>query len=66
MTGQSGSGASAPTAARSFTYDPAGRMLTAATIAAGTQGCFGDQAASSESFSYDDRGQLLSAAGSGV
>jgi RHS repeat-associated protein len=63
-TSQSGSGASAPTATRTFTYDPAGRILTAATSAAGTQGSPGYQAATSESFGYDDRGLLLSASGS--
>jgi YD repeat-containing protein len=63
LTGQSGSGASAPTASRSFTYDGSGRLLTAATTAAGTQGTFGYQPATSESFSWDDRGLLLSSAG---
>ena len=38
LTSQSGSGAGAPTATRTFTYDAAGRMLTAATSAAGTPG----------------------------
>jgi RHS repeat-associated protein len=61
-TGQSGTGA-APTATRSFTYDQAGRMLTAATTAAGTQGSFGYQPPTSESFTWDDRGLLLSASG---
>jgi RHS repeat-associated protein len=64
LTGQAGSGASAPTAPRTFTYDADGRMKTAATGAAGTQGTFGYQAPTSESFSYDDRGLLLAAAGS--
>src|SRR5581483_10845477 len=64
LTSQSGTGASAATATRSFTYDPAGRILTAATTAAGTQGSPGYQAATSESFTYDDRGQVLSASGS--
>ncbi|MGH3198024.1 MAG: RHS repeat-associated core domain-containing protein, partial [Streptosporangiaceae bacterium] len=64
LTGQSGSGASAPTAARTFAYDQAGRMTSAATGAAGTSGAFGYQPATSESFSYDDRGLLLSATGS--
>lgn len=64
LTGQSGSRAGAPTATRTFTYDTAGRMLTAATSAAGTQGNAGYQPATSESFSYDDRGLLLSASGS--
>jgi RHS repeat-associated protein len=61
---QSGTGASAPTATRTFSYDAANRMLTAATTAAGTQGSFGYQPATSESFTWDDRGLLLSAAGS--
>ena len=64
LTGQSGTGASAPTATRTFTYDADGRVLTAATSAAGTPGTFGYQPATSESFSYDDRGLLLSATGS--
>ncbi|HXS63847.1 MAG TPA: DUF6531 domain-containing protein [Streptosporangiaceae bacterium] len=64
LTGQSGSGASAPTASRAFTYDADGRILTAATAAAGTAGSFGYQPPTSESFSYDDRGLLLAAAGS--
>jgi RHS repeat-associated protein len=64
LTSQSGSGATAPTATRTFTYDAAGRMLTAATSAEGTQGTFGYQPATSESFQYDDRGLLLSASGS--
>jgi RHS repeat-associated protein len=61
---QSGSGASAPTPTRTFTYDLAGRMLTADTSAVGTQGTVQYQAATSESFSYDDRGLLLASAGS--
>ena len=63
LTSQSGTGASAPTATRTFTYDAAGQMVTAATGATGTLGNFGYQAPTSESFSYDDRGLLLSAAG---
>jgi RHS repeat-associated protein len=61
---ESGSGATAATAARSYTYDTAGRMLTAATAAAGAQGSPGYQPATSDTFSYDDRGLLLAAAGS--
>jgi RHS repeat-associated protein len=64
LTSESGSGAAAPTATRTFTYDAAGRVLTAATSAAGTAGTFGYQPTTSESFSYDDRGLLLSATGS--
>ena len=63
LLSQSGTGASAPTATRTFSYDSDGRMLTAATGAAGTAGTFGYQPATSESFSYDDRGLLLAAAG---
>jgi RHS repeat-associated protein len=64
LTSQSGTGATAATATRTFTYDDAGRMLTAATSAAGTQGAPGYQPATSETFSYDDRGLLLSSSGS--
>jgi RHS repeat-associated protein len=63
LTGQSGSGAAAPTASRTFTYDTAGRVLTAATGVAGTSGTAGYQPATTESFGYDDRGLLLSASG---
>jgi RHS repeat-associated protein len=65
LTSLSGTGASAPTATRTFTYDEAGRMLTAVTGAAGTQGTPGYQAPTSESFSYDDRGLLLATSGTG-
>lgn len=64
LTAQSGSGATAATATRSFTYDNAGRMLTATTGAVGTEGTFGYQPATSETFQYDDRGMILSASGS--
>jgi RHS repeat-associated protein len=64
LTSQSGSGSTAPTATRTFSYDADGQMLTAATSAVGTQGTFGYQPATSEAFSYDDRGLLLSASGS--
>jgi RHS repeat-associated protein len=64
LTSQSGSGASAATATRTFSYDASGRLLAAATSAAGTQGAPGYQPATSESFAYDDRGLLLSASGS--
>jgi RHS repeat-associated protein len=63
LTAQSGSGASAPTATRTFTYDDAGRMLTATTGAAGTPGTFGYQAPTAESFGWDDRGLLLTTSG---
>ncbi|HEY6312254.1 MAG TPA: RHS repeat-associated core domain-containing protein [Streptosporangiaceae bacterium] len=58
LTGQSGSGADAPTAARTFGYDLAGDLTSASTTAAGSQ------PTTAESFSYDDRGLLLSASGS--
>ncbi len=64
LTGQSGAGATALTSNRTFTYDPAGRVLTAAASAEGTQGSSGYQPATSETFQYDDRGLLLSASGS--
>ena len=64
LTGQSGSGAAAATAARSFGYDANGRVTSAATAAAGTQGSAGYQPASSEAFTYNDRGEVLSASGS--
>ena len=62
LTGQTGSGATAPTATRSFTYDTAGNMLTAATTS--TAGSGQPSNVTSESFTYDDRGLLLSASGS--
>ncbi|GAA4235731.1 hypothetical protein GCM10022254_43610 [Actinomadura meridiana] len=58
VTTQSGAGADAPTADRTFTYDHDGRMLTAATAEVGTT------PATSESFTYNDRGLPLTAAGS--
>ena len=64
LTSQSGVGATAATATRTFTYDAAGRVLTADTSAAGTQGSPGYEPATSETFQYDDRGLLLSASGS--
>jgi RHS repeat-associated protein len=64
LTGQTGAGATAPTANRTFTYDSAGRMLTAAASTEGTQGSPGYQPATSETFQYDDRGLLLSTSGS--
>jgi RHS repeat-associated protein len=64
LTAQSGVGATAASATRTFSYDAAGRVLTAGTSAAGTQGNPGYQPATSETFQYDDRGLLLSASGS--
>ena len=52
---QSGSGGSAPTATRTYTYDLDEQLLTAATSAAGTPTAAG-YPATSESFGYDDRG----------
>ncbi|HEX5495264.1 MAG TPA: LamG-like jellyroll fold domain-containing protein [Mycobacteriales bacterium] len=60
LTGQSGSGANAATADRSFTYDNAGNMLTANTSNTATSA----SNATSERFTYDDRGLPLSSAGS--
>jgi RHS repeat-associated protein len=51
LTSQSGTGADAPTATRSFGYDAVGNVTSASTPA-GTA-----------AFSYDDRGLLLSASG---
>jgi RHS repeat-associated protein len=62
LTGQSGSGATAATATRSFSYDAAGDMLTAATTS--TAGSGQPSNATSESFTYNDRGLPLTAAGS--
>jgi YD repeat-containing protein len=53
LTSQAGTGADAPTAARTFTYDLAGNMTSAATAAAGSA------PATSETFTYNDRGELL-------
>ena len=58
LTGQTGSGATAPTATRAFTYDTAGRILTAATTSTA------DSSATSETFTYDDRGMVTGATGS--
>ncbi|MFE6055313.1 LamG-like jellyroll fold domain-containing protein [Kitasatospora sp. NPDC056446] len=60
VTSQSGSGAEADTATRTFDYDPDGRMTGASTAAVGTT-----TAATAETFSYNDRGGLLTAGGSG-
>ncbi|MFI8350693.1 toxin C-terminal domain-containing protein, partial [Streptomyces sp. NPDC085596] len=60
---QSGSGADAPTATRTFHYDADGRVLKADTAEAGAVGSAGHQAATTETFGYDDRGDLLSASG---
>jgi RHS repeat-associated protein len=62
VTGQSGSGATAATATRSFSYDAAGNMLTAATTS--TAGSGQPSNATSETFTWNDRGLLLTSAGS--
>jgi large repetitive protein len=55
---QSGSGADAATATRTFDYDLDGRVTSATTLAAGPS------PATSETFGYNDRGELLTATGS--
>jgi RHS repeat-associated protein len=64
VTGQSGAGATAATATRSFAYDGDGDVLTAGTSAAGTAGSAGYEPATSDSFTYNDSGNLLTAGGS--
>ncbi|MGW2696099.1 LamG-like jellyroll fold domain-containing protein [Streptomyces sp. NPDC001296] len=59
VTSQSGTGAEAATADRTFTYDHDNRMRSAVTAAIGTT-----TAATNESFTYDDRGNLLTTSGS--
>jgi RHS repeat-associated protein len=58
LTSETGTGAEAPTANRTFGYDLDGRVTSAATSAAGTA------PATSETLAYDDRSDLLSASGS--
>jgi large repetitive protein len=58
LTSEAGSGADAPTANRTFGYDQAGNVLTAATSAASAAA-----PATSEAFTYNDRGQVLTASG---
>jgi YD repeat-containing protein len=58
LSGQTATGAAVATPSRSFTYDLAGNMTSAATSAAGST------AATSESFAYDDRGLPLTSSGS--
>ena len=57
LTGQSGTGADAPTATRAFGYDLAGDLTSASTSSAGPE------QGTSESFSYNDRSELLTASG---
>jgi RHS repeat-associated protein len=61
LTGQSGSGATAATASRSFTYDTAANMLTAATTNTAATGQPSN--ATSETFTWNDRGLPLTAVG---
>jgi YD repeat-containing protein len=61
LTGQSGSGASAATADRTFGYDQNGNLTSAATSNTSTTSASN---ATSESFTYDDRGDELTASGS--
>ncbi|HEV2370630.1 MAG TPA: LamG-like jellyroll fold domain-containing protein [Streptosporangiaceae bacterium] len=58
LSGQSATGAQVVTATRSFSYDNAGKLTSAATTAAN------GAPATSESFAYDDRGLRLTASGS--
>jgi RHS repeat-associated protein len=58
LTGQTGSGATAPTATRAFTYNTAGQMLTATTTSTA------DSSATSETLTYNDRGMVTGATGS--
>jgi RHS repeat-associated protein len=60
VSSQSGTGADAATADRSFTYDGDSRVRTASTAAIGTT-----TPATSETFTYNDRGLLLTTTGSG-
>ncbi|WP_326954014.1 LamG-like jellyroll fold domain-containing protein [Amycolatopsis sp. NBC_01286] len=64
LVSQSGGGAEAATATRTFGYDPGGRMTSVATTEAGVAGHSDHHAASSETFGYNDRGALLTASGS--
>lgn len=64
LLGESGFGAGAATADRSFRYDGDGRVLTAKTSTIGIQGLPGYQAPSSNTFTYNDRGEMLTAGGS--
>jgi RHS repeat-associated protein len=59
LTSQSGTGADAATATRTFGYDLAGQLTSAATAAAG------GAAATVETFTYNDRGGLLTASDAG-
>ncbi|WP_409497189.1 RHS repeat-associated core domain-containing protein [Amycolatopsis sp. cmx-11-12] len=58
LTSQTGTGAETTTAARTFGYDKAGRVTSAATAAAGTT------SRTDEHFTYTDSGQVWKATGS--
>ncbi|UOX90824.1 LamG domain-containing protein [Amycolatopsis sp. FBCC-B4732] len=64
LVSQTGGGADAATASRTFGYDPGGRLTSVATAEAGVTGHSDHQAASSETLGYNDRGELLTASGS--
>lgn len=61
LTSQSGTGADAATATRTFGYDPSGNLTSAAT--SDTAPSSGPSNATSESFTYNDRGQVLTSSG---
>ncbi len=61
---ESGQGAEAATATRTFSYDNNGQVLSASTSEAGITGGPDHQTSTQESFGYDDRGDLLTASGS--
>ncbi|HET9082145.1 MAG TPA: LamG-like jellyroll fold domain-containing protein, partial [Trebonia sp.] len=62
LTGQAGTGADAATPARSFGYDAAGNLTSAATTSTAPSGSPSN--ATSESFTYNDRGLVTAASGS--
>jgi RHS repeat-associated protein len=61
LTGQSATGADAASPTRTFGYDTAGNLTSAATSNTAGSG----SNATSETFTYNDRGQVLTASGSG-
>jgi large repetitive protein len=63
LTGQSGSGADATTATRTFGYDASGDLTSAST--SDTASSSSASNATSESYTYDDRGDVLTASGTG-
>lgn len=65
LTGQSGWGADAPTASRTFGYNLAGDLTSASTSGSeGSQDNSGGSQGTGEQFTYNDRGELLTANGS--